>query len=510
MPELQARLARLSVFRGGFTAVSAKQIASASLVHLAALGDKSLLAYDEPTGRYVLHAVVRAYAAKKRADDDKTVGKHGRYFLNLLAQHTDPLQKDAPQESIEQIKPDIDNVRRAWQTGLDKKMPALLLDALTSLSIYFQLRGLSHEGEATMQTTVRTATAWEADGTPLAIRAGLECARFQNRLGQYRAAIQTVKTALALAEQSQDRWAEGMGHVWWGESLWRLGEYQQAETKLNHALDIAQAIDSIELTGWCHHQLGIINDIQSRYDTAHDHLEKACAAWEMLGNAQALSNSLNSIGLVNYHQDDLPAAQEVMEQALTLCNQLGNRHVEAALLNNLSIVSTQQEDYTGAQYYLQLSLQLATLNGDLTRLGEIYANLGRNYRFLGESALAIESLERGLEISESIGNRNSITGTMIELADVEKKRGKIERAESLYNQALIIARQDRLQRFELEALIGMVELSQKYDKSKASKFSLEAIELAEALQSPTLLKRAQTVNSQLETSQDINEKNLPK
>jgi predicted ATPase/DNA-binding SARP family transcriptional activator len=529
-PALQAQLTRLAVFRGGFTATAAQQIAAADEQALALLCHKSLLAYDEAADRYALHAVVRAYAAEQEIGavaepveaTAPTLQKHAHYYLTLLAQHSEPLQKNAPQQSVAMIHPDIDNVRLAWQTGLafpstgsghakptrPRNAPAAelveaadsLSAALTSLSIYYQLRGLAHEAEAVMQNTIRTATAWGATGLALATRAGLEGARFQNRLGRYRAAIETVQTALHAAQQGADRWAEGMGHVLWGEALWRLGEYALATDKLTHALTVAHAIDSTLLVGWCHHHLGVIDDIQSRYAAALDHLQEACAAWRAIDNAQALSHSLNSIGLVYYHQGDLLAAQQAMEQALTLCNQLDNRHLQALLLNNLSIIATELGDYLSAHHYLQLSFEMATANGDLAAQGLIYTSLGKNYRLLGKVRLAIESLEEGLQISESIGNHALTATGLFYLAETTREAGP-RRAESLYRQALGIARQYNLQHIECEILIGMAEFLSKENESEARQYSTQAITLAETLQNPNFLKRATAINHYLSIAQ---------
>ena len=541
-PALQQRLAQLSVFRGGFTEDAAQQIVDADAQQLAALSEKSLLTHDSAAGRYMLHAVVRAFAAAKRASagsatathpepigesvesveaTDQSHQKHARYYLALLAQHTEPLQKNAPQESMAQIEPDIANVRLAWQTGLANSSLAepaeatettdaanRLSAALTSLSIYYQLRGLAREGETVMRSTLNTATAWRSAGLALATRSGLERARFQIRLGRYQPAVETINTALHTAQKCADRWAEGMGHVLWGEALWRLGEYDVAEDKLGHALDIAQAIDSTLLSGWCHHHLGIINDIQSRYDVAHEHLEQACDAWRMVDNAQALSNSLNSIGLAFYNQGDFPATQQAMEQALALCTQLDNRHLQSILLNNLSMTVTEQGDYFSAHHYLQLGLELATTNGNLTSQGEIYNNLGRNYLLMGKIGLAVESLEQGLQVSESIGNHSHMAMAMIQLAETEKKQDNFTQAESWYGQALRIARQDNIPRRECEALIGIAELWRKIDEEKARQYSAEAVALAEAIQNPDLIERSIALNHYLSVSVDVNEKNL--
>ena len=498
---LQDQLARLSLFRGGFTHEAAQQITQANRTQLAALIEKSLLTHNTANGRYTLHPVIRAYAAEKRTPSDPTLQSHAHYFLTLLAAHTEPIQKERPQDSIALFEPDIDNIRLAWQTGLGQQQAEWLYDALTSLSTYCQLRGLAHEGEATMKSTMNNANAWKSDGTPLATRAGLERARFQNRLGQYRPAIHTIKATLKLAKQCEDRWAIGMGHVLWSESLWRLGEYDAAQKKLTETLDFAKTIDAPLIIGWCHHHLGVIHDIQSRYDTAHNHLEEACANWRKADYLQALSNSLNSIGLVNYHKGDLPTAQHAMEQALTICEQIEDRYLQSNLVNNLSIILTEQSDYEGAQYYLQLGLNLATVSGDIYVQGAIHTNIGKNYYQLGEFNAAVKSLEKGLKIFESIGEISLTATAMFNLAETKRKLGDLEQAQILYGDVLEITQKENLQRTRCEAMIGMAELLSEKNGDQAKQYSVKAVELAEAINNPNFLERAKAIDNSISSQQ---------
>ncbi len=192
-PALQGHLARLSVFRGGFTVAAAGQVADAHPQHLAALSDKSLVISSTPQGRYTLHPVVQAYAAERVSATDQAPQKHTQYYLTLLAAHTESLQKDKPQLSVAEIAPEMENVRLAWQRGLADGETDLLAAALRSLSIVYQLRGLTREAESVMQTTMCAASAWADAGIRLASRAGLEQARFQNRLGRPLAAARRSK-----------------------------------------------------------------------------------------------------------------------------------------------------------------------------------------------------------------------------------------------------------------------------------------------------------------------------
>ncbi|GJM41587.1 MAG: transcriptional activator [Ardenticatenaceae bacterium] len=496
-PELQGQLAQISIFRSGFDETAVSHITEATNHHLAELIDKSLLTYHPETARYTLHPVIRSYAAGKRPSDDPTPQKHAHYFLNLLAQHTEPLQKEAPQKSMYMLEPDIENIRRAWQTGLSERQTDFLFDALTSLSIYYQLRGLAREGEAVMHTTLRLAMAWGDKGIQLAARAGLEQARFLNRLGHYRPAIRIIKTMLKLAKDGNDHWAEGMGYVWWGESLWRLGKYATAKEKLAHALNIGNKLDITEINGWAHHQLGIIHDIQGSYDAAHNNLEKACASWQVLNHARILSVSLNSIGLVYRNQGDLSSAKRAMEKALAICVQQENRYLEAMLLNNLSSLLIFQGDYFGAQYYLQLGLELAKINGSLASQSDIYINMGENYRLQEAHELAIQHFEKGLKIAESIGNLPSIAEALCKLADLKRIQNNLIGAETTYNQALAIARNNNLKPLEFEVLIGLIRLFHVLDTLKAQEYGQEVENLAKQIGHPNLLKRVEEISRDL-------------
>ncbi len=503
-PDLQKKLARLSIFQTGFTKAAARQVTNANTTHLAELCNKSLLSYNENTEFYRLHPVIQAFAAQKLLPNDPIQYKHAYYYLTWLAQYTEALQKDTPQQAVVAISPEIDNIRLAWRTGLTLQKTDLLLAALPALCAFYQFQGLAYEGEATMQTTWRAAISFKPKSSSLITQARLEQARFQNRLGQYRLSIQTLKRALKEARESKNLLAEGTAYIHWGESLWRLGQHDIAQNKLNHALDIANQLNNVQLVGWCHHHLGIINDIQGHYKIAHSHLRQACFAWKSINALGNLSNSLNSIGLVCYHQGNLLAAQEIFEQALTLCNQLDNRHLQSLILNNLSIIATEQGTYAQAEHYLQLGLELAIANSNLTNQGEIYVNLGRNYRLMGQNESAIESLELGLQIAQSIGNRPMMATALLQLAKARQEGHDVEGARVLYNQVLNIARQDSMESTECEALLGMAKLLRSQNVKEAKVYVDQAIARAKAIRASHLLKLAKDINRFLNDDWDQN------
>lgn len=89
-PEEQAILAALSVFSTTFTAVSAEQVTGATLFDLDLLCEKSLLQQQHESERYVMHSLVRQFAADKLATRTPTVD-HAfvAHFYQLAHEHQD-------------------------------------------------------------------------------------------------------------------------------------------------------------------------------------------------------------------------------------------------------------------------------------------------------------------------------------------------------------------------------------------------------------------------------------
>ena len=92
VPRERDLLARLSVFRGGFTHEASRQVAEAALPALASLADKSLVRAG-PEARFSLHPLLRQFASVKldeRPDSRPEVyARHAQYYCGMLARSTE-------------------------------------------------------------------------------------------------------------------------------------------------------------------------------------------------------------------------------------------------------------------------------------------------------------------------------------------------------------------------------------------------------------------------------------
>ncbi len=139
-------LARVSVFRGGFSADAVRAVAKAPLPVLGALIDKSLLRKEE--ARLHLHPLVQQLAAARLGGGPAHVATqeaHAAYFHRLLAQLRSAVQT-AERAALQAIDLDFENCRRAWTWSIEHDQADVLARSSAVLLDYCDHRGRFEEG----------------------------------------------------------------------------------------------------------------------------------------------------------------------------------------------------------------------------------------------------------------------------------------------------------------------------------------------------------------------------
>lgn len=138
-------LMRLSVFRGGFTRAAAQDVAGALLRGLSQLVDKALLRRDPVTGRYSIHELVRQYVgellARSAVQEQSAHEKHAVFFAEFMKTRDAQLQDRRAKATLEEIAADQDNIRIAWNYWTDNQVGSRLLDFVSALWFFFEVRG---------------------------------------------------------------------------------------------------------------------------------------------------------------------------------------------------------------------------------------------------------------------------------------------------------------------------------------------------------------------------------
>ena len=160
--EEQAVLPKLALFQGGFRRQAAEEVAGASLATLAALVDKSLLQWN-PTGRYVLHEMIRQYAHDKlQASGEMAIVQAGHlhHYLNWAIMAESHLVGADIAGWLDQFEAEHDNLRAALAWALAHGEAESGLRLVGALWWFWYTRGYFSEGRAWLaQALARDDTA---------------------------------------------------------------------------------------------------------------------------------------------------------------------------------------------------------------------------------------------------------------------------------------------------------------------------------------------------------------
>jgi len=203
--------------------------------------------------------------------------------------------------------------------------------------------------------------------------------------------------------------------------------------------------------------IGLVHWRQGRYRLAGEHLEQALAlfraARDRYGEARALSN----LGLVHRLQGRYGSAIDCHERALRVYRATGDRASQARALDNLGVNCRMQGRYQPSANYhrqaLALYREMGYRQGDFDALN----NLGVLYRMQGQYAQAAEYLEDALAIHNETGHGVGGAEALTDLGEVYQRQGRHREATDRHRQAIAWFREIADRGGEAKALNGLGE-----------------------------------------------------
>jgi DNA-binding SARP family transcriptional activator/Tfp pilus assembly protein PilF len=343
------------------------------------------MAAEHLPGRFVFHALLRAYAgdqAERYDDPDERSAASRRMLDHYL--HTamaasqrfspfrSPLRLPAPQPGVLPGEMADKDQARAW---FDAEVAVLL-----SMIRYAEVSRFD-------------TYAWQI---PWAL------GPFFHRRGWLRSYSAIQQTALAAAERLDDTLALAHAHHLLGHAQLQMSDYESAEPNFRQALDLfrelgdraneavvlnglagmlekqerypealAVALDALRMlkaaghwwtqatlengVGWLYAHLG-------QYDDALTHCQRALSLHRESGHRGGAADTLDSLAFIHLQQDDIDQAQAHYEQAIEIYREMGAPFGEGNSLSGLGDALLRRGDVDGARArYLQAAVILDTL-----------------------------------------------------------------------------------------------------------------------------------------------------
>ncbi|MBD3286334.1 tetratricopeptide repeat protein, partial [candidate division WOR-3 bacterium] len=406
----QNTLARLSVFRGGFTRQAARKAAGASLVILSALVDKSLIA-KSGEGRFGMHEVIRQYSHEKLEADKKEYARsrerHGLYYAEFLAGLEAELTENRRQ-ILEVLGSEVDNIRAAWDWALDEGREQEISKSLRSVYTLHAARGWFKDGELLLKRTIEA----------LAKAAGIE-----GKLDKKG----SVTIGRLLLYQG-----------WFNVCR---GDYASAKELISTSIEIFKRLGEYSYLAYALNRLGSVTLFGGDFEGARKIQEESLEAGKRADNPIRQAHTTMSLGNIARKSGDYDAAWNYYKETLELFDKGENRLGRAVCLGNLGIVAYRTGRLEESKRLNEESIQICREFDDKRMIAEGLSDLASVYRKMGEVEKARELFTESIEMNREMGVRSATAIALGSLASLEMEAGNLEEAARMTAEVAIFGKE---------------------------------------------------------------------
>jgi serine/threonine protein kinase/predicted ATPase len=436
-PDQQRVFAALAVFRGGFQADAALEVAGAALPILLALVGKSML-HRNSRGRYEIHELLRQYALEKLASSGATdliYARHLEHFTHLAETAESELTGGGQRFWLERLEAENDNFSIALAWSLDHGAAATGLRLAAALWFYSQVRAYVRESPAWLDRLLEAAP-----DAPIVLRAkALAAAGWQahGRRDFSRAALQSQES-LALARQIGDQRsiAYPLSSLAWLSYF--EADYDQAETLGVESLALFREINDPWGKVRCLNILGFIAESQGRLPQAEAYQREAVTITRASGDNDSLGWSVYLLGHVLAVRGAYTEAVRCCEQSLEIYRELRNAYGIAVSLYTLGDAAAAVGNFTRAVALCSESVTLLRETGDIWAIGGPLSILGQVAYHQGDYPQATAFCDESYLSFHKSGDRRGMTYVLNILGAVSQAQTRDLDAIAIFKESLTL------------------------------------------------------------------------
>ncbi len=353
------------------------------------------LATESSRDRFVLHDLLRAYAAELVTcqESGSALNRLYDHYVSGAATAMNALHPAEtehwtratgyPSQDLPEITQD------AARTWLDTELPTLVAitegagtrHVMTLSTILFRYLESGHYTDGlTVHTSALAVARRLGDRASEAHTLSL-LGNVHTRLGDYATARDHHQSAIRLHRAAGDRSGEARTLNWLSVVDWRIGQYHAAEEDALRALALAEELDDPDIAASSLGSLGVVTTFLGKFDDAVVYYRRALDHHRAEGDRYGEARTLSNLGLTLTRTGHDDEAAEYFQAALSISRDLGIRFGEAETLTNLGGVHSRQGRASDAVDCLRRALVIFRETRE--RYGEIRALNG-----LGEAELA--------------------------------------------------------------------------------------------------------------------------
>jgi len=457
-----ALFSRLAVFRGGWTAEAAAQVAGATHHHLTALVDKSLvrlmsarvratdMAQPSPAPRFTLLEPIREYVLEQlvaRREIDALQRAHASYYLALAEAAAAHWSTSTVDSWLGQLDREYDNLRAALQWARDGGDPTIGLQLAAALRRFWRSRGYLSEGRVwleellALQQDISDVVARAARLQALDVAAWLAADQHD-----YAHAGQLFEQSMTLRRAQGENEGETQLLVNGAMQARAMGQYRRATELLEDAVARHRVLgDRGSLSsgglGYSLYFLALIRREQGDFAGAAALFNECLELHRALEDREGTAHSLLSLGDMARDQGDVAGVQTYCEQCLTMFRELGSQWAIGFALNNLALAAYGEGNLARAISLVDESVSLFRRIQSEGSLAEVLITQGHILRAQGLAAAAYSALSEALRFAWAVGPRLFAAAAMEGLANVVVSQSHAELGARLLASASVLRAQ---------------------------------------------------------------------
>jgi len=443
-PELQQFFARLSVFRGGWTAEAAEAVCDQphALEVLEQLRECSLVLAEEGAGegapmRFRMLETLREYAREQLPTQDYAPlrQRHAEAYLALAEEARPELDRAEQAGWLDRLESEHDNLRAAlqWYKSAEDGAEGGLRLA-SALGGFWAIRGYWVEG----QEHLTELLAREEAAGRSALRATALGEAAWLAMEQYDAATARMlyEERLAIGRELGDKdvVVSTLGKL--AAAFLHEGDYAAALAASKESLGVDEPFDyemGVAKTASMNMGLALLG--LGECAAARAIMEQSLGVFREAGNKNLVAKCLLNLACSAAAAGDRAAALPLYEEGLTVAREVGQKWVISETLLRLAKVPEDQGDDAAAQVLYEESLAIRQQMGDEPAVAAIHHKLGELAEKRGDCAAARALYEESLRIRLRSGDEPCIAHCLEGFARLSRAQARPERAARLFGAA---------------------------------------------------------------------------
>ncbi len=337
---------------------------------LSHLVEKSLVIYEESTGRYRLPETVHQYASERlqhAGERDALENRHRGHFVDFVERADRGIVGPQQNEWVDKLEVEHDNLRAALEWSLEDPEGAETgLRLAAPLWRFWNTRGHLSEGRKWYAATLSRGGAQTPTHTrAYALLGAHELVTAQGDLDE---AVTLLEESVAIYQALNDATHPGWGHALsaLGFLAYRQGDLPRARTFYETGMQAARAVGHPHGIAMALVHLGGLEQAEGNRDRARAFYSEAAELERVSGIPYGLALSVLRLGEMVSEEGRYQEARAYLCEGLTVCQAMRHQPLTATALAALARLAAAEGNYRhaacllGAREALQIALGAPT------------------------------------------------------------------------------------------------------------------------------------------------------